>query len=237
MELKIFDSSHWELVHAFLVYRKGGSNFVTANKILDQGNRIGPGRPVSLHGIYAALQRVVDKESVCAFRDDRILYQGPSFLVWWTPPMRRSIHFADSRNKVNGTAIDVGHPGLVWAVDARDIGNPLRVAAFKGKQRPKKDTVLYRAPYMNIWDGGKVCQGSGVIPKFTGNETMIPAWQESFFNSVFTHPNAREVLKGTSLPSFWRSQIESPSPRFPSSVLLPMGEHLDGWVRSLFSKD
>jgi PRTRC genetic system protein B len=235
MEIKISDSRTWALTRAFLVYSSGGEHFLTANDITDDVIR--PGKPVSLRGVYALLQRSVDPKRFFSFVDARVLYSGPSFLVWWTPPRRRSIHFADHRDDVHGTVIDAPHPGLVWMVNSTDPHNPLWMAAFKGRQRPTENTRLYLAPYFNLWDDGQVCQGSGVIPSFTGDAPTMDAWEESFFNSAFTHPNAKNVVKHPhDVVGFWREQLQTPTTRFPTSALRPLGTTLREWAFAQINK-
>ncbi|MBU2736358.1 PRTRC system protein B [Acidithiobacillus caldus ATCC 51756] len=230
MEITISDPQRWVLEKAFLLYGCGDEHFLTANDI--DGERIGPGKPVSLRGVYALLQKSVQPERFFSFVDARVLYSGPSFLVWWSPPRRRSIHFADHLHDVHGTVIDAAHPGLVWMVKQDgNLTNPQWIAAFKGSRRPTEHTRLYKAPYFNVWDGGNVCQGSGVIPAFTGNAAMMDAWEASFFNSSFTHPNARNVVNHPDdVVGFWRVQLKNPNSRFPTSVLQPLNVTLRTWV-------
>lgn len=149
---------------------------------------------------------------------DTLLAQGADRLVWWTPPGHRSMFFRGS----SGRSFD-GHavcpvPALVWmAVGEKD----LYVFATKSSSRPTPETPLFQAPFFNVWGSGQVCVGNANRPK-ADNAFDPQAWEAMFFGSAFTHPNFNQkgrLIKGTDPVSFWKSQTENPSKRFPLARL------------------
>src|ERR1035437_2468687 len=96
------------------------------------------------------------------------------------------------------------HPGLVFAACSKVWS----VWAVKGDHRPRPDSMLYQAPYFNVWDGGRICQGNVEVPDGTTAE-KIDAWNAAFFNSFFTHPNIHKNLakyRGGAY-KFWKDML------------------------------
>src|SRR5579872_4647907 len=75
------------------------------------------------------------------------------FAIWHTPPQTVPLLFKSSLNIPCGEA---KIPAMIWKAD-RDT---LQVFAMKGKRKPETDTVLFHAPYFNIYHDGKVCMGT-----------------------------------------------------------------------------
>ena len=53
-------------------------------------------------------------------------------------------------------------------------------------ERPTAETKLCMAPYWNCYDNGVCCTGSMKIPQ-EKSVAAIDLWEESFFQSEFTH--------------------------------------------------
>jgi PRTRC genetic system protein B len=113
------------------------------------------------------------------------------------------------------------HPGLIFRAQP---GN-LDVRAVACHDRPEPDTPLYRAPYWNVNDQGDVCLGSARVPHEATIESL-KRWEEGFFESEFTHPNAARKL--TEHPGgfigLWMSLIGKR--RFPVEYLADAKETL-----------
>jgi PRTRC genetic system protein B len=121
--------------------------------------------------------------------------------------------------------------GLVFAVG----GGKWFVYAVKGTQRPAPDTPLFRAPYFNVWaDRGEICVGNVRTPGTTDHDAM-EAWERSFFESRFTHPNEgfRVRFKGGGY-AFWKHLLERGAGMpFPERALYPADRTLARLVRDM----
>lgn len=105
-------------------------------------------------------------------------------------------------------------PGLVFVREA----NKLSVYALTIQGKPRPGTVLYRAPYYNIWDSGEVCQGTMPLPAMI-HPSAIVEHEEAFFNSAFTHANSGTPAR--------RKQEKLWSPRsFPIKALIKTKQRL-----------
>ena len=152
-----------------------------------------------------------------------VLSVGNDHLVWWSPPATRPIFFRGS-GRDTSKQFNIGerngitfHPGLIFAVkDAKWY-----VLAVKGAERPTADTLLYVAPYFNVWENAVICAGNVPLPKAAVTE-KIAAWEKAFFESNFTHTNVTRLVqyKGGG-HRFWADMLDGKFEAFPEKVLLP----------------
>lgn len=126
-------------------------------------------------------------------------------IVWWMPTCTRTMFFSDrggdaALQKMNGKGYP--QPPLVFKAS----GSHLWVRALPENRRPKSDTKMCMAPYWNCYDNGVVCTGTMTIPR-EKSVTAIELWEQSFFQSEFTH--AAGVGKHTKYPggllAMWQS--------------------------------
>jgi PRTRC genetic system protein B len=86
------------------------------------------------------------------------------------------------------------------------------------------------APYWNCYDNGSVCTGTMKIPTAKNAAIVIRQWEDSFFNSAFSH--AAGISKHTSYPggvlALWKSL--QGKKRFPLRYLLPVDESVGQFV-------
>lgn len=210
----------------------GNRPFASTHNVTEIDGRyvIGAGVPVTKTALLRALELLNPSGSNGPqLIEEYILAKGDGLLVWWSRPQSRRVFFdADTIGQCNAVT---PHPGLIWKATARG----LKVFAFKGARRPKPTTPLYMAPYLNVSVDGWVCLGSGRPPMQEG-ELSAERWEESFFESAFTHPNRPNVVnyKGGAT-RFWRDLLAGTYAAFPSKVLLPQGstlqEMFDRFVR------
>ena len=117
-------------------------------------------------------------------------------------------------------------PGLIFSAQH----GSLDVRAIACHHRPEADTPLYRAPDWNVNDQGNVCLGSARVPREV-TSASVPGWEEGFFQSEFTHPNAAKKL--TEHPGgfigLWTSLIEKCT--FPVEYLAGSGETLKQFLQ------
>lgn len=191
--------------------------------VIRERPEVTPGRLMTekdLGLIYAqlALKQAVRKP--VRWIEDTRLAEGADRLVWWTPPGHRSMFFkksSTSKASFDGHAI-CPVPALVWmTIDAQH----LHLYAVKCAGRPTPETQLFQAPFFNVWGSGQVCLGNASTP--TAERAFEPkAWEDMFFGSSFTHPNFSQkdrLVKGLDPAAFWKSQVEKPTRRFPTSRL------------------
>jgi PRTRC genetic system protein B len=154
------------------------------------------GHPINFHPLTEQESRqlakilTVEKEKKKGFlRLNGLLPENVLYLdvdqgrvMWYTPPQQRNLYFIESLTIPNGMA---PLPALVWLASK----NYLFLFALLSAEKPTIDTPLYYAPFFNTNKQGGVCMGTvsvGIRQSSTLNEFMA-AWEESFFNSYFSH--------------------------------------------------
>lgn len=209
--------------HAILLYAKDRSEalFASVHPVSEDENggiKIEAGQPATTSGLRA-LFNALDPARVelPTFFDGKILSRGPHWMMWWVKPQQRQVWF--KAEKVGTRNAVTPHPGLVFAVSP----NGWQIFAVKGNRRPTARSVLYQAPYFNVWDSGKICEGSADVPK--GQAAAMPEkWEKAFFESVFTHPNVHAPMKlvmhKKGPADFWRTMLDGKHKTFPNDVLV-----------------
>lgn len=151
-----------------------------------------------------------------------LLLADEAMLMWWLPSQKRRIHFATGNKPfdaaVNGR--EVLHPGLLF--QAAQGG--LSVWALDKNERPQSSTRLWRAPYMNIYDTGHLCQGTFRFPDDYRIEG-IEQWERGFFETHFSHTNidARLLTKHPNgHNALWQEMSKTRLKNFPASYLVPL---------------
>ena len=217
------------LQSAILVYTGDGRQaFATVHQVaLDDAGQatILAGKAMTAVAV-ARLARRLTKRQEGGFVPPNLVYRDSHVLAWWVPPSRRQIWFRGDAEKLGAAERSevVPHPGLVFAVTAERVW---KVWAVKGSERPGPETVLFRAPYMNVWDNHTVCAGNVETPRASDTE-RIEAWNEAWFRSYFTHPNGTQKLveyRGGAY-AFWRHMLDGRHPDFPERVLVGTGKTL-----------
>jgi PRTRC genetic system protein B len=105
------------------------------------------------------------------------------------------------------------------------------VCSGASEQPPRPDARLAAAPYWNIDSNGAVCAGTMRAPKSL-TVASIPAWQQAFFQSEFTHPGGagRLTKRKGGTAALWKSLAGKKI--FPRSTLIEM-EPLNEYLRKL----
>lgn len=114
-----------------------------------------------------------------------VLHIDPSesgSVMWYTKPQKQKLYFSESLGLENGT---ISLPALAWKADKKNLS----VFALKGRNKPKYGTLLYHAPFFNLYQDGNVCMGNVdvKIREAASLEEFISAWQGYFFGSYFSH--------------------------------------------------
>ena len=199
---------------------------------LDGGQPIiAAGKPLTIQGLRA-MQSLLDAAGQ-EILPPNVLFNSGGVLAWWIPACHRRVFFRSNDDRIGTTSAVVPHPPLVMVVSS-DAG--WAIAALRRNHRPNADTALMRAPYMNVWMTGKqpgrICTGNVSVPKDTLIATM-QKWEAAFFDSEFTHPNDRKVVKySDGLIALTADLLAGAFKRFPIRCLLPLGCTLGEFVRA-----
>ncbi len=187
----------FKLSEAVLVYRAGGGGtFASLHRIKqadDEGPYLAPGEPLTT-AFVRALAQGLGAQIKPEVLPDNVLARTPDMLAWWSQPQRRVMFFGGTdpeARKLNGLVFP--HPALIFKVAGKD----LFVRATATTSRPDPETPLKTAPYWNTDSRGLVCAGSMRVPESSG-VASIPAWQDAYFQSQFTH--AAGAVRLTSHP-------------------------------------
>ena len=217
----------FRLSEAVLVYRGGGDGaFASLHQVKQAENGIPyltAGEALTtafLRTLAQGLGAQVKPEIL----PDNVLARTPDMLVWWSRPRRWVMFFGgtdEEARKLNGLVFP--HPALIFKV----AGTDLFVRAVATSSRPRPETRLKTAPYWNT--DGRVCAGSMRVPE-TSDVASIPQWEDTFFQSEFTH--AAGAVRLTSHPEgfigLWRSLVGKRW--FPVHYLTDAGETLQEFV-------
>lgn len=171
-----------------------------------------------------------------------VLVANDSLLAWWMPEGVQlmsfdvSMHNTPGKSRLQGLTGKVPTPALVFAIRRnRAAGGAfqgLYVYALEKNQRPTTETLLFRAPLLNVGENGDVCWGDGVKP--SGKTVKdIPAWQALFFSSVFTHYNGSVPIVGKDPYAFIADLVETGAKTFPVKSLKPMKKSLGATLSAL----
>lgn len=213
----------YNLSQAIMLYRENQSLVFASIHNIDVVNGtpvVKPGAPVSKIALFEIMRALAPDEYMPEeLLGSHILARGNRHMVWFSKPQKRQLWF-NSKEVGGDVTAKTANPGLVFMVSE----NSWFVFAIKGNGRPDADTPLYVAPYLNVWEGGKICSGNIDIPKGSKRFDSV-AWEECFFRSYFTHTNIHEKSKQTKFKggiyALWRSLLKG-NP-FPSDALVPAG--------------
>ena len=219
----------FKLSEAVLVYRAGGGGaFASLHRVKqadDEASYLAPGEPLTTAFVRALAEGLGAQVKPEIFPEN-ILARTPDLLVWWSRPQRRVMFFGGTNQearKLNGLVFP--HPALIFKVAGKD----LFVRATAITCRPGPETPLKTAPYWNTDSRALVCAGSMRVPD-SSDIASIPAWQDAYFQSEFTH--AAGAVRLTSHPGgfigLWKSLAGSE--RFPVHYLTDAGETLQEFV-------
>lgn len=195
----------YSLHDALLIYRRRVNHseevFVTRHDVVesqDAGPQLGPAENLSLEFVSSLLRSLTGKMSA-QLLPENVLVHSVDRVVWWSAPSIRTMFYADYARRTN--AIE-GMPELK-ALSGKKFPQPallfelrrgqMSVRALAKAERPTLKTKLYRAPYWNVSDNGVICLGDTHVPE-TQDLTTLSRWEESFFESAFSHQNSQRKL-------------------------------------------
>jgi PRTRC genetic system protein B len=225
----IGNNCEFKLSEAVLVYRTGGGGAFASLHLVKEDDSgvpyLAPGESLTTAFVRSLAQGLGAQVKPDIF-PDYILARTPDLMVWWFRPRCRVMFFGGTdqeARKIDGLVFP--HPALVFKVRGKD----LFVRAMVTSSRPRPETRLKTAPYWNTDSRGLVCAGSMRVPE-SSDIASIPAWQDAYFQSQFTH--AAGAVRLTSHPGgfigLWTSLVGMTG--FPVRYLTDSGETLQEFV-------
>ena len=221
-----------KLYQALLLYRNDHGNRFMATvhgvvqKETDGTPLLGSGQLLSTAALRE-LTKQLGTSCPAEFLPENVVARTPELIAWWTPAAVRPMFFRDGSELADISGKLFPHSALLFVVRS----GVLFVRAIPNNRRPDPEARLAAAPYWNIDGKGAVCAGTMRVPKsLTVNS--IPAWQQAFFQSEFTHPGCAGRLtksKGGTA-ALWRSLTGKKV--FPRSTLIEI-EPLNEYLRKL----
>jgi PRTRC genetic system protein B len=223
------DATQFDLVKAILFYTAGGAGqLATVHDVRTAtGGRpeICPGSPltrVALEEIAQFVTREAEdgRPSLRQILPEHLLYSDATTLLWWKPAHVAPIFFRTGRKdfdeKVNGKL--VSHPPLLFLATS----GHLSLWALGENVRPGESSMLFQAPYFNVYNTGSMCTGNVRLPDILRPAAM-GGFEEGFFSTNFTHSNT-DKSPLTSFPgghdALWRHLAEN-GEAFPMEALIP----------------
>lgn len=184
------------------------------------------GNPINAHPLSEREAKILakslntEKEKSKAFLKPEsilptnVLYINPTekgSVIWYTKTKKTKLFFTESLEIPSGIA---NVPTMLWVASKQN----LMVFALTSDKRPTEKTILYHAPFFNVYDSGSVCMGTvGVDIKNSASvEEFIKAWESYFFNSRFSHLN-HNPTNGNCV-SIWKDLIDTDK-TFPKEIL------------------
>ena len=221
-----------KLYQAVLLYRNDHGNRFMATvhgvvqKETDGTPLLGSGQLLSTAALRE-LTKQLGTSCPAEFLPENVVARTPELIAWWTPAAVRPMFFRDGSELADISGKLFPHPALLFVVR----NGVLFVRALPNNRRPDPDTRLAAAPYWNIDSNGAVCAGTMRAPKSL-TVASIPAWQQAFFQSEFTHPGGagRLTKRKGGTAALWKSLAGKKI--FPRSTLIEM-EPLNEYLRKL----
>ena len=218
-----------KLYQAVLLYRNDHGNRVmaTVHGVVqkDAGGipLLGAGQLLSTAALRE-LTRQLGTSCPTEYLPDYIVARTPELIAWWTPAAMRPMFFRQGSELTSVSGNLFPHPALLFVA----YNGVLFVRALPENRRPDRETTLAAAPYWNMDNNGAVCAGTMRTPKSLAVDS-IPAWQQAFFQSEFTHPGGagRLTRRKGGTAALWKSLTGKKT--FPRATLIetePLHEYL-----------
>lgn len=149
-----------------------------------------------------------------------VLYINPEnsgFALWYTPAQMSDLLFVESLGIPNGRA---SLPPLLWKASK----TTLWVYAIDCDKNITQETLLFHAPFFNLYHDGKVCMGTVKIDigRDCRLEEFIEKWEKYFFDSYFSHLlQSKSQVKGNII-QLWKNLVNTKK-KFPTDRLVKNG--------------
>ena len=149
-----------------------------------------------------------------------LLYINPGqngYSVWYTPRQKVNLFFKDTLDIRCGRA---EIPALLWKAGKEELS----LFALRNTTAISAETILYHAPFFNIYEGGRVCMGSVAINISPDCmlEAFMAQWENYFFGSYFSHMIASVAPVKGNIVQLWQSLVDTRR-KFPLRQLVKNG--------------
>jgi len=216
-------------VKAFVIYQKHSAEKSIYVEAYDMDKN---GCPINAHPLSlkesTKLASALDTsdELTCKFLTPsgllpkNVLHLNPAHngsAIWYTPAQKVSLFFVEALAIPNGSAFV---PPLLWKASK----NSLYIYALKTDSQINEQTVLYHAPFFNLYNDGRVCMGTVKVNIKTDChlQEFIQSWEQYFFNSYFSHLIGNSSPVKGNIIQLWQKLVGSDKP-FPVKSLLKNG--------------
>ena len=205
-------------VKSVVLYSNGNDAYAEIHDINKEGE-FGAGRPMKskelilFDSIVKSEEKLAEKK--CFPFRNIIGYESNVLsdkVAWIYPASKVTLFYgADVKGLKTG---EYYIPNILFVSD----GSSVDVYAIKRKDilNLSEDTQLYTAPFFNVYKGGDVCMGSAKVAKFKNATEMIYSVENAFFDSVFTHTNMNDIVKGSLIDCY-----NNQNKKFDEKLLLP----------------
>jgi PRTRC genetic system protein B len=236
--------AEYTLRRAVLVYEaRHGGHYATLHPVTHDAGRasIGTGRALTESTLRTTLQALGAPKGIGGWVAPRVLYMDENTIVWHRPAGPRVMFFGGAADaSLRNRSAVVAHPPLVFGVTRHGwyvaalptfrefLGADIAVA--QGDRRPAPGDPLMRAPYPNVYDDGRICEGNVTLPDRIALDT-IEGFEDAFFDSKFTHSNVADACAHPQgLAGLWRRMFETKPEVMPDHYLTPMNLTLEQFV-------
>lgn len=211
---------------ALVIYRSGEEkpDYYTEAYSFNQHGRMVDPHPLSLQESeqLAATLRTSSELSDTFLQSRELLpakllytrHGSNGFAIWFTPTMHHFLAFTPDLKLPDGT---YPIPPMIWKASRSGIS----VFALSKDEVPGMKTILYKAPFFNVYDTGNVCMGTVDIDidRQMHLEAFMAKWEELFFNSKFSHVlGGNSPVKGNII-QLWQS-LHNSRKKFPVTKLI-----------------
>lgn len=216
-----------ETSHNFYPYRRP---FATLHDVVHENGeaRLSAAQLLTREGLFELLSAITPPAPIEVL-PEYVIVRARDTIVWWAPAQTRKMFYSErgqdrTIRQLNGK--EYPQPPLLFKADETHLW----IRALTVNRRPTSQSKTYMAPYWNCYDNGSVCTGTMKIPTAKNAAVLIRQWEDSFFNSAFSH--AAGISKHTSFPggvlALWKS-LQGKT-RFPLRYLLLVDETVEQFV-------
>lgn len=207
-----------------IYYSKLGGCLVTCHDVHGSSGTgeltIGAGHPITREQANLLVSGVQGSVPIRTVLPANVLMWDGVRVAWHVPARRRRIWF-DRRQQPGLQHVsrqEVWQPALLFVAEP----SQLFVYALASDERPTAETLLFQAPYLNVYGDGNVCAGAVEWPG-TVDVSQLPEWERRWFESEGTHVTARRL---TLFPgghhALWEAMLTAD--HFPGESLVPTGQ-------------
>jgi PRTRC genetic system protein B len=179
--------------HDFALVFTQVNGFTLTTRHSIQNQTLGQGTPVNaqkmLENVVAANQREINDDDTSPAQTEllpeQLLLDSADKLVWYAKAQTRDMWFRTTRS----VQLRVRWPAVLFIVNKRT--RSMEVFALASNRRPNAQTILYRAPFMNIDSHGLFCLGSASLPAGVCWQALSKM-ESCLYDSNFTHLNGKD---------------------------------------------